>query len=186
MNRQIRTGRALGLLSLGAVVAAISGGEAWASAFALRDDSTTAVATANAGDASAAAEQLLVMQPNNLEALLEGARDKEAANQGFYAIDLTQRAAALAPHDWRPISLMAIALEQSDRQAEALAAHQRALALAPDNAATLTNLGMYYAAHGQAAEAEPLLRRAASAPGATARERRKRHCTACLRRCRRG
>ncbi len=64
-----------------------------------------------------------------------------------------------------------MALEQSERPQEALAAHQRALSLAPDNAATLTNLGMYYATHGDPAQAEPLLRKAAAAPGAGPQER---------------
>jgi Flp pilus assembly protein TadD len=122
-------------------------------------------------EAAAAADQLLVVQPNNLEALLESARARLGANQGFYAIDNAQRAAQLAPRDWRPQALLAVAYEQSDRDAEALAAHQHALALAPDNPATLTNLGMYYAGHGDAASAEPLLRRAAAAPTATALER---------------
>ena len=117
------------------------------------------------------ADQLLVMQPNNYEALLESARDRVAVNQGFYAIDPAQRAAVLQPHDWRPVSLQAIALEQADRDSEALAAHQKALALAPNNPATLSNLGMYYATHGDTAQAEPLLRRAVDAPGAGVQER---------------
>jgi len=122
-------------------------------------------------EAGQAADQLLVMQPNNYEALLESARDKLGANQGFYAIDDAQRAAALAPRDWRPVSLLAVALEQSERDADALAAHQKALTLAPDNPATLTNLGMYYATHGDPARAEPLLRQAAAEPGAGVQER---------------
>lgn len=122
-------------------------------------------------EAGAAADQILVMQPNNYEALLESARAKIAGNQGFYAIDDAQRAEAIAPRDWRPVSLLAVALEQSEREQEALAAHQKALALAPDNAATLTNLGMYYATHGDPAQAEPLLRKAAAAPGAGPQER---------------
>jgi Flp pilus assembly protein TadD len=117
------------------------------------------------------ADQLLVMQPNNYEALLESARDRIAQNHGFYAIDPAQRAAALQPRDWRPVSLQAIAFEQSDRDSEALAAHQKALALAPNNPATLSNLGMYFATHGDQAQAEVLLRRAADAPGAGAQER---------------
>jgi Flp pilus assembly protein TadD len=122
-------------------------------------------------EAAAAADQLLVLQPNNLEALLESARARVAANQGFYAIDPAQRAEALAPRDWRAPALLAVALEQSDRDSEALAAHQKALALAPDNPATLSNLGMYYATHGDPGQAEPLLRKAAAAPGAGAQER---------------
>ncbi|MEJ0066836.1 MAG: pilus assembly protein TadD [Caulobacteraceae bacterium] len=117
------------------------------------------------------ADQLLVVQPTNYEALLESARDRIAQNHGFYALDPAQRAAALQPHDWRPISLQAIALEQSDRDSEALTAHQKALALAPNNPATLSNLGMYFATHGDPTQAESLLRRAADAPGAGAQER---------------
>jgi len=117
------------------------------------------------------AEQLLVMQPDNLEALLESARDRIAADQGFFAIEPAQRAESLAPRDWRPVSLLAIALEQADRDQDALEAHMKALSLAPQNPATLTNLGMYYATHGDPARAEPLLRQAAAAPGATIQER---------------
>lgn len=122
-------------------------------------------------EAGQTADQVLVMQPGNYEALLESARAKIDGNQGFYAIDDAQRAEAIAPKDWRPVSLLAVALEQSERPQEALAAHQRALSLAPDNAATLTNLGMYYATHGDPAQAEPLLRKAAAAPGAGPQER---------------
>lgn len=122
-------------------------------------------------EAGATADQVLVMQPGNYEALLESARAKIDGNQGFYAIDDAQRAEAIAPKDWRPVSLLAVAMEQSERPQEALAAHQRALSLAPDNAATLTNLGMYYATHGDPTQAEPLLRKAAAAPGAGPQER---------------
>jgi len=117
------------------------------------------------------ADQLLVVQPKNYEALLESARDRIAQNQGFYAIDPAQRAEAIDPKDWRPVSLLAVGLEQSQRDSEALAAHQRALALAPNNPATLSNLGMYYATHGDPAQAEPLLRKASDAPDAGPQER---------------
>ncbi|MHB8529874.1 MAG: tetratricopeptide repeat protein [Caulobacteraceae bacterium] len=122
-------------------------------------------------EAEAAVTQALVIAPNNVEALLESARDRIAAGQGFFAIEPAERAADLAPRDWRCQSLLAIGLEQAQRDDEALAAHERAVALAPDNPAALSNLAMYEAAHGQAAQAEALLRRAASQPGATARVR---------------
>jgi Flp pilus assembly protein TadD len=122
-------------------------------------------------EAAAAADQLLVFEPGNYDALLESARARIGADKGFYAIDAAQRAEAAQPRDWRPVSLLAIALGQAHRDDEALAAHQKALALAPDNPATLTNLGMFYATHGDAAKAEPLLLKAAAAPGATSQER---------------
>jgi len=117
------------------------------------------------------ADQLLVVQPKNYEALLESARDRIAQNQGFYAIDPAQRAEAIDPKDWRPVSLLAVGLEQAQRDSEALAAHQKALALAPGNPATLSNLGMYYATHGDPTQAETLLRKASEAPGAGPQER---------------
>lgn len=122
-------------------------------------------------EAVAAAERVLVVDPADLEALLECARDHIAAGQGFFAIDPAQRAAALAPRDWRPVSLLAVALEQSQRDDEARAAHQRALTLAPENPAALSNLAIYDAAHGDTTQAEALLRKAVAEPGATAQER---------------
>jgi Flp pilus assembly protein TadD len=122
-------------------------------------------------DAVGAAERVLVMDPSNFGALMESARARVAAGQGFYAIDPAQRAAALQPRDWQPVSLLAVAFEQAQRDDEALSAHQRAVALAPANPAVLSNLGMYYATHGDAAQAEALLRRAAALPGATAQVR---------------
>lgn len=122
-------------------------------------------------EAAEAADQVLVMEPKNLEALLESARARVAGGQGFYAIDPAERAEALAPRDWRPVALLAVGLEQSNRDDEALAAHQKALALAPGNPAALSNLGMFYATHGDPARGEPLLRQAAAAPDATAQER---------------
>ncbi|MGH6958765.1 MAG: tetratricopeptide repeat protein, partial [Caulobacteraceae bacterium] len=73
-------------------------------------------------EAAAAAQAALVLQPTNLDALLEAARAKIDENQGFYAIDDARKAESLAPRDWRPVSLLAIALAQSDRDEEALQA----------------------------------------------------------------
>jgi Flp pilus assembly protein TadD len=122
-------------------------------------------------EAEAAAGQALVVEPNNIDALLESARDQIAAGQGFFAIAPAQRAAELAPRDWRGPSLLAIALEQDQRDEEALAAHRKALDLAPNNPAALSNLGMFEASHGQVTDGESLLRRAVSQPSATAQER---------------
>jgi Flp pilus assembly protein TadD len=122
-------------------------------------------------EAEAATAQALIMAPNSEEALLESARDYIAEGHGFFAIDPCTRAGAIAPKDWRPVSLLGIALEQAERGDEALAAFNSALALAPGNPAALTNLAMYYAAHGDSKQAEALLRQAVAAPGAGPRER---------------
>lgn len=118
-------------------------------------------------DAVQAAQRVLVMQPDNVEALLESVRGFIAQQQGFFAIEPARRAQALKPRDWRPAALLAVALEQAERDAEALVAHRAALALAPNNPVVLSNLGMYYAGHGDAVEAERLLRQAAADPAAT-------------------
>lgn len=118
-------------------------------------------------EAYAAAQAVLVMQPTNVDALLESARASLASGQGFYAIEPTQKAMALAPKDWRPASLLAVALAQAQRPAEALEAHRKAMALAPDNAVVLSNAAMFLAAQGDKAQAETLLRKAVALPSAT-------------------
>lgn len=122
-------------------------------------------------EAMRAADLVLVGAPQNLDAILESARAKIAAGQGFYAIELLQRGRAIAPKDWRPVSLMGVALEQSQRPDEALAAFNDALALSPENPAVLSNLGLFHAGRGDGAKAEAYLRRAVAAPGASAQER---------------
>ena len=122
-------------------------------------------------EATQAADTVLVGAPNNLEAQLEDARARIGTGQGFYAIEVLKRAQALAPKDWRAFSLMGVALEQSERPEEAKAAYDQALALSPNNPAVLSNLAMMYAARGDSALAESLLRRAVSQPSAAAPER---------------
>jgi len=100
--------------------------------------------------------------------MLEAARARLAQGQGFYAIDLAKRAQMVAPKDWRPLTLLAIACEQSERDAEALAAHRAAVTLAPDQAAPLANLAMFQAGQGDLATAETLLRQAVTLKGAGA------------------
>ena len=119
-------------------------------------------------EAQAAADKVLIVHPADLDALLEAARARLAQGQGFYAIDLAKRAQMVAPKDWRPLTLLAIACEQSERDAEALAAHRAAVTLAPDQAAPLANLAMFQAGQGDLATAETLLRQAVSLKGAGA------------------
>ncbi len=122
-------------------------------------------------EARQAADQALVLDPKNAPALLEAARAAISAKQGFYALDYLKRAQALSPRDWRPVSLQGVALDQIERVDEARAAFARALTLSPDNPAVLSNLALSYAARGEVARAEPLMRRAASLPSASVQER---------------
>jgi Flp pilus assembly protein TadD len=117
-------------------------------------------------DAIAAVEKVLIMSPDNTEALLETARGQIGKGQGFYAIEPARQALKLNPRDWRPASLLGVAYDQAGRGEEAQAAHRQAVQLAPDNPAPLTNLALYCATHGDAAQAERLMRQAAAKPGA--------------------
>lgn len=122
-------------------------------------------------EAALQAERVAIIDPKNVEALLEVARAHIAGNQGFLAIAPAQKAHALNSRDWRAPSLLGVALEQVGRKAEALAAYQTALTLAPNNASVLSNLGLYYLNAGDVAGAETWLRRAAVAPGSTVQVR---------------
>jgi Flp pilus assembly protein TadD len=113
-----------------------------------------------------AAQAVLLQQPNNVEALLETARITVYDGQGFFAVEPARQVAAIAPKDWRGPALLAVGLAQAGRPAEAMAAHAQALALAPGNPVVLSNAAMFYAAQGDKAHAETLLRKAAVEPGA--------------------
>jgi Flp pilus assembly protein TadD len=122
-------------------------------------------------EAGDAARRVLVLYPDNLDALLESARASVAAGKGFYALEPLRHAQALAPRDWRVYSLLAVAHDQNQQPDAARAAYGQALQLSPDNPAVLSNLGLWYATHGQRAQAETYLRRATAEPGAGAQER---------------
>ena len=120
----------------------------------------------NYSDAIVAAQKVAVAQPRNVEAKLEIARANIGRGQGFYAIEPAREAQAMAPRDWRIPSLLGVAYEQAQRPDEALAAHRLAVSLAPDNPSAISNLALYYAAHGDRAQAETMLRQAAAKPDA--------------------
>jgi len=122
-------------------------------------------------EAASTAEQVLIVDPGNRDALLESARAHLAAGQGFYAIDPLNKLHAAEPKDWRYVSLMGVAYEQVSRTSDAEAAWRQALQLSPDNPAILSNLAMHYAARGQSSEAEQLLRQAAAQPNASVQVR---------------
>jgi Flp pilus assembly protein TadD len=117
-------------------------------------------------EAAGAAETVLLYAPDHVDALLEVGRARIQESRAFYGIDFLRRAQTLAPRDWRPLSLLGVAYEQVSRPEDALAAYDEALRLSPENPAVLSNIAMFHAARGDAARAEPLLRRAAVRPGA--------------------
>ena len=118
-------------------------------------------------EAVSSAQRILVLAPNNIDALLETARAYIAEGQGFYAVEPAQRVQTLTPKDWRPLSLLGIAYAQVRRSDDAMTAWRQALALSPDNPAVLSNMAMELAAQGDAPQAEALLRRAAARPDAS-------------------
>lgn len=122
-------------------------------------------------EAADSAERVMVIAPKNEEAMLESARAHISAGHGFYALAPLKQAEALYPKDWRPVSLLGVALEQDERPDEALAAYNHALKLSPDNPGVLTNIALFYATRGDVARAEALLRQAVAQPTATAQER---------------
>ena len=117
--------------------------------------------------AAETAQGVLVVQPANVEAMLEVGRAHIARGQAFYGIAVLEQAKAAAPRDWRPLSLLGVAYQQVRRPDDAKAAWNEALRLSPDNADVLTNAAIARIGEGDAPSAEILLRRAAAQPGAS-------------------
>ena len=122
-------------------------------------------------EAAAMAERILLVQPDNVEAMLEAGRGHIARGQAFYGISALERARDARPADWRAWSLLGTAYEQVRRSADAQTAWAEALRLSPDNPDVLTNMAMSAMTRGDTASAEPLLRRAAAQPGASLKVR---------------
>lgn len=117
--------------------------------------------------AAEAAQAVLVIDPTHVGARYELARAHIARGQAFHAIAPLEAIRAERPDDWEAASLLGVALEQVQRPEEARQAWTQALALSPDNPVILTNLALSWAAAGDAAQAEALLRQAIAQPGAT-------------------
>lgn len=114
-----------------------------------------------------AAQQVLVTQPRNVDAMMEIGRAHIARGQAFYGIAALEQARDLAPSDWRPLSLLGVAYQQVRRADDARAAWNQALTLSPNNAEVLNNAAMAQMTGGDPAGAETLLRQAVAQPGAT-------------------
>ncbi len=117
--------------------------------------------------AAEAAQGVLMVQPGNVEAMLEVGRAHIARGQAFYGVAALEQARDAAPNDWRPLSLLGVAYQQVRRPADAQAAWTAALTLSPDNPTVLSNMAMAMVAGGDSAGAEPLLRRAVAQPEAS-------------------
>jgi len=122
-------------------------------------------------EAAVAAGRVLVLHPDNQTAMLESARAYIEQDKGFYALDPLKKAQAAAPRDWTVYMLEGVAHEQNEQPDDARTAYLQALTLSPNNPAVLSNLALWYAKHGDTAQAETLLRTAVAQPSATAQER---------------
>ena len=122
-------------------------------------------------EAAEMAERVLLVQPDNVEAMLEVGRGHIARGQAFYGIAALERARDARPRDWRAWSLLGTAYEQVRRSQDAQAAWAQALTLSPDNPDVLTNMAISAMTRGDTAAAEPLLRRAAAQPEASLKVR---------------
>jgi len=114
-----------------------------------------------------AAQQVLVTQPQNVDAMLEIGRAHIARGQAFYGIGALEQAKGLAPTDWRPLSLLGVAYQQVRRADDARAAWNEALRLSPNNAEVLNNAAMAQMTGGDPSGAETLLRQAVAQPNAS-------------------
>jgi Flp pilus assembly protein TadD len=117
------------------------------------------------------AGKVLLVQPTNVEAMLEAGRAHIARGQAFYGIAALEGARNARPGDWRAWSLLGTAYEQVRRPDDARAAWAQALAISPDNPDVLTNMAISAMTRGDTGTAEPLLRRAAAQPGASLKVR---------------
>lgn len=110
------------------------------------------------------------------QASLYHGNDKELASEygrlalEFGQVGLAQKLLAMAHDpgspDWRVVSARGTALAKQGDFKSAIAYYEEALRLAPGQPSVINNLAMALAAEGEPLKAEPLLRRAASDPGA--------------------
>lgn len=112
-------------------------------------------------EALAVMQQASIFHGNNREVASEYGRLALEAGQ----VSLAQKLLAVADDptkpDWRVISARGTALAKQGAYAEAIPFFERAAAIAPSQASVQNNLAMAYAANGEPAKAETLLRQVA-------------------------
>lgn len=112
-------------------------------------------------EALAVMQQASIFHGNNREVASEYGRLALEAGQ----VSLAQKLLAMADDptkpDWRVISARGTALAKQGAYAEAIPFFERAAAIAPSQASVQNNLAMAYAANGEPAKAETLLRKVA-------------------------
>lgn len=102
--------------------------------------------------------------PNDQKLLTVYGRELIQAGQADQAQAVLGKAIAAGSTDWKAYSAMGSTLDQQGRYAEARDYYQRALKIAPGNAAVLNNLGMSYALEGNLKQAESVLKDASTSP----------------------
>lgn len=121
--------------------------------------------------AAQTAAEALRRFPDDKPLLLTFGLAQLADNDARAALRPLATVAAADPQNWRARSALGVALDQLGRFDEARQAYQEALAIQPNDPGVLTNLGMSHLIAGEPADAEAVLRQAASLPNAPAQAR---------------
>jgi Flp pilus assembly protein TadD len=109
--------------------------------------------------------------PSDRDVLAAYGKALAAAGQLQQALDAVRRAQTPDRPDWKLLSTEASILDQMGQTAAARRLHAQALDLAPGDPNVLSNYGMSYVLTGELTDAERLLKKANTLPGADARVR---------------
>ncbi len=121
--------------------------------------------------AVAVLEQASLADPSNKTVLAVYGRALIDNGNFQEAFDILGRAHTPDDPDWRILSAQGSALDQLGRYEEARQYYTSALAIAPDEPAVLSNLGLSYVLSKDLAKAEEILHRASNRPDANPRVR---------------
>ncbi|WP_328591711.1 tetratricopeptide repeat protein [Pararhizobium mangrovi] len=127
--------------------------------------------TGDNDQALAVMRQMAIKFPNDREVLAAYGKAQAAAGQLEQALSTIERAQTPDRPDWRLLSARGAILDQLGRTDEARNAYRKALDIRPNEASTLSNLGMSYVLTGDLQTAESYLRKAAAQPDADTRVR---------------